>query len=199
MKKPRFHPLFALCAACALLTALTLPGRCAPLAPGTMLHARQVLERYGAQGESILQYLETWTDGARAVQREIAETGEALRYAYPGPDGLAGWAPDLPVSGGEPDAQTPQPPFLPDYAALKTQFTLETIVEGQEYAGRACFVSLLENPADEDAWVKLYVDSETGFVLYLDAPLFRLRTAFFEVMPIDEALLTPPQGVTPVR
>lgn len=43
MKKPRFHPLPALCAAGVLLMALTLSARCAPLPPGTMLHARQVL------------------------------------------------------------------------------------------------------------------------------------------------------------
>lgn len=140
------------------------------------------------------------------MQREIAQSGAALRYAYRGPDGVAAWGPDRAVSPATESSpnpgdipQPPAPPFLADYAALKTQFARETIVEAQEYAGRACFVSLLENSEDGDAWIKAYVDDETGFVLFLDAPLFRLRTALLEVMPLDDALLTPPQGVTPVR
>ena len=41
----------------------------------------------------------------------------------------------------------------------------------------------------------LFLDDETGFVLLCEAPLFRLRTALLETLPVDDARLTPPDGL----
>lgn len=175
----------------ALLGILLLPYSCKAdlLVPeGMMLHAQQVLERYDAQGEPLLQYLELWMDGERSLQRGLGVDGQPFNYVLSSEDGHIAWASDT-LKAERTDTGGV---FLPDYETLKTEFTLETTAPGQTYAGRACAVVLLEDPKNEEDWLKLYLDDETGFVLFCEAPLFRLRTALLEMQPLDESRLTPP-------
>ncbi len=85
--------------------------------------------------------------------------------------------------------------FLPDYPALKAGFGRETAVPGQSYAGRACTAVLLDDSDLDADWLRVFVDDETGFVLLCEAPLFRLRTALLETLPVDDARLMPPDGL----
>jgi len=191
MKTRRFVSLF-LCSALLMLPAAVfagIPG--VRVGPGTMLHARQVLERYDAAGEPVLQYLELWADAARALQREVGADGRALACAFSRGDEHITWDAAT-LRAARQDASGV---FLPDFAALKAGFVRETAVSGQEYAGRPCSAVLLEDPANEEDWLRVFVDDETGFVLFCEAPLFRLRTSLMEILPADERLLLPPDGL----
>lgn len=160
--------------------------------PGTMLHAQQALERYDAAGDAVLQYYETWMDSSRRLQREVREDGQALSYAFSGEGKHLVWEADTLKAAAEEESSV----FLPDYAALKAGFGMETAVGGQLYAGRPCTAVLLENPGKDEDWIKIYLDDETGFVLFCQAPLFRLRTSVLETLPMDSRLLTPPDGLS---
>lgn len=192
-KKNRLIIILVLC--CVLLiapaagAASTLDG--ITVARGMMLHARQALERYDASGQPLLQYYELWADASRAMQREVNQDGTVLSWSYSGPGEHLSWTPDT-LKAVKPEESTV---FFPNYAALKAGFATKTEVPGQAYAGRPCTAVLLEDKENEEDWLKLYLDDETGFVLFCEASLFRLRTALLETLPADEAHLTPPDGL----
>ena len=178
--------LLCLPAACLAdaLGGLTIP-------PGMMIHARQALERYDASGEPLLSYFELWADGSRALQWEVGADGALLSCAFSSPEGHLAWQPDA-MEASRPEASAV---FLPDYPALKAGFVRETAVPGQSYAGRACTAVLLDDSDHDTDWLRIFVDDETGFILLCEAPLFRLRTALLETLPVDNARLTPPDGL----
>ena len=174
-----------------MLIPMSAPADSMKIAQGSMLHARQVLERYDASGEPLLQYFELWMDASRVAQRQLAEDGRTLSWSYS--DGVSHLAWDdgtLAARKNEASAV-----FIMDYPLLKAGFDAQTEVSGQVYAGRPCTAILLEDNVNEEEWLKLYLDDETGFVLFCEAPLLRLRTALMETLPTDEARLTPPAGL----
>ena len=182
--------LLGLCVS-LILISLSVPAGSGTIARGAMLHARQILERYDTSGEPLLQYLESWMDASRVTQRELKEDGRTLSYAYS--DGTAHLVWDAETLKAEKLAESRV--FLPDYAAFKAGFSAETALSGQTYAGRPCTAILLEDPENDEDWLKIYLDDETGFVLFCEAPLFRLRTSSLETLPLDESRLTPPDGL----
>ena len=183
----------ALSAAMLWLPAVCLAGALGGMAipRGMMIHARQALERYDASGEPMLSYFELWSDGSRVLSREVGADGALLACAFSGPRGHIIWQPDT-LKASRLDASAV---FLPDYQALKAAFGRETAVPGQMYAGRACTAVLLDDSDHDADWLRVFLDDETGFVLLCEAPLFRLRTALLETLPVDDARLTPPDGL----
>lgn len=178
---------------CVALTLIPMSAAAdsVTIAQGAMLHARQALERYGASGEPLLQYFELWMDASRVTQRQLAEDGRTLSWAYS--DGVSHLAwDDGTLAARKIEASAV---FLMDYTVLKVGFDAETGMPGQVYAGRPCTVILLEDNVNGEEWLKLYLDDETGFVLFCEAPIFRLRTALMETLPTDETRLTPPAGL----
>ena len=160
--------------------------------PGTLLHAQQALERYDATGEPVLQYFETWLDASRMLQREVGADGHPLSYAFSGEGKHLAWEADTLKAVVMEESGV----FFPDYAVLKTGFGMETAVKNQLYASRPCTSVFLENPENEGDWLKIHLDDETGFALFCQAPLFRLRTSVLESLPADERLLTPPDALS---
>ena len=183
----------ALSAAMLWLPAVCLAGALGGMAipRGMMIHARQALERYDASGEPMLSYFDLWSDGSRVLSREVGADGALLACAFSGPRGHIIWQPDT-LKASRLDANAV---FLPDYQALKAAFGRETAVPGQMYAGRACTAVLLDGSDLDADWLRVFLDDETGFVLLCEAPLFRLRTALLETLPIDDARLKPPDGL----
>ena len=183
----------ALSAAMLWLPAVCLAGALGGMSipRGAMIHARQVLERYDASGEPMLSYFELWADGSRALSREVGADGALLSCTFSGPRGHIIWQPDT-MEASRPEASAV---FLADYPALKAGFVRETAVPGQVYAGRACTAVLLDDSDHDTDWLRVFLDDETGFVLLCEAPLFRLRTAMLETLPVDDARLTPPDGL----
>ncbi len=134
-----------------------------------MIHARQVLERYDAKGNSVPQYFEIWATAKQSMCIELDENGKEIMTAI--------------------DSKV----FMLDYQSLKENYFKDTVLKNQEYVDRECTVHLMENGGSDD-WLKLYIDSETSFVLFCDAPLFKLKTADLEVVPFDENIFSEPAG-----
>lgn len=153
-----------------------------------MLHSKQVLEHYNAVGDPQLQYYEVWTYQDRSLTNEVnVADGSLLTTAI---DTKNKHIKFDPVSKKAENLKK-SISFSLNYLELKKGFANETKVENQMYASRDCTVHLLSNN-NEDDWIKLYIDNETGFILFCDAPLFRLRTAILEVLPYDEKLFQVP-------
>jgi hypothetical protein len=191
LRKPiRSIPALGLCGL-LLLANLSALAANATITQGTMLHAQQVLERYSASGEPLLQYFELWLDASRITQRELGADGQPLSYVYSGGTAHLAWDADTLKADKLQESQV----FLLDYTLLEAGFSVGTALSGQTYAGRPCTVTLLIDPENNEDWLKVYLDDQTSFVLFCEAPLFRLRTALLETLPTDEVLLTPPAGL----
>lgn len=185
---------FAVMAAIALAVAL---GGCSGTAdakdgvrfsPGKMLHLKQVVERYDANGNAVPQYLELWLTKDAGRCAELDAEGNELSVALDaGREHFFYDAATLKaVRQGESAV------FTVGLKAMQKAYPKQTAANDGEYAGRACKLYLLENPDD---WVKLYVDRGTGYVLLCDAPTFRLKTALIEETALDAALFQAPEGL----
>jgi hypothetical protein len=157
---------------------------------GMMVHLKQVLERYDANGQSIPQYFEIWLAPPKGVAKELDPGGKVLSVAVDtesGPiqyDAVTLAARKLKTSAV----------FQVNFQAIKSAYARATPLGELTYAGRHCRAWLLENDAAND-WAKLYVDEQTGLVLLGDTSLFRLRTASLETLPENAALFTVPEGL----
>lgn len=155
---------------------------------GDMIYARQVLMHYDAAGNAVPQYFELWAVPGKSAGRELSGDGKEIRTF------LDSGSRHTAFNSGTGKALKLQynKVFMLDYEALKKVYPQETVNESQEYVGRNCTVYLLEN---DDDWLKIYRDSETGFVLFCDALLFTLKTASFEILPADPEKFTEPEGL----
>ena len=157
---------------------------------GKMLHVKQVLEHYDASGQPVPQYFEMWLADKRGLCVELNgngnETGRILDTD------------DMHISF---DSKTRTAEkydfsriFILNFESLRSSSSDMEQAEDQRYAGRICAIYLLGND-DSEEWIKVYVDRETGYVLLCDAPLFRIRTALFEVLPMDNRLFKAPSDI----
>ncbi len=156
--------------------------------PGKLLHLKQVVERYDANGNAVPQYLELWLtkDAGRCV--ELDAQGNALSVALDAGRGHIFYD----TATLKAVRQEESAVFTVGFKAMQAAYPRQTAANGGEYAGRDCMLYLLENAED---WVKLYVDRSTGYVLLCDAPTFRLKTALIEETALDAALFEAPEGL----
>lgn len=155
-----------------------------------MLHVKHVLEHYDASGQPIPQYFELWVADKKALCIELNENGDEMgrtldmddmHIAYDSTDHSAVKYDSSRI-------------FMLNFESLRSVSSDMIQADDQRYAERTCAIYLLENDDNND-WIKVYVDSETGYVLLCDAPLFRMRTALFEVVPIDNRLFEVPSDI----
>ena len=155
-----------------------------------MLHVKQVLEHYDAYGSPVPQYLELWLTAKQSMCMELNENGEEITSALDSGSGH--------ISFNSLDKKASKINFSSvfklNYKTLRKNYSNETKIEKQKYVGRECTAYLLKN-ANSDDWLKLYIDKETGFVLFCDAPLFKLKTALLEILPLAKDRLTEPKGL----
>lgn len=151
------------------------------------LHLKQVLERYDAAQQPVEQYLEMWVAPPMALSHELDADGHTVSIALDNADGHILY-----------DATTKEARksdaievFHINFQSFKAAFARSSVMGELQYAGRDCIAWLLENDAEDD-WVKAYVDRQTGWVLFCDAPLFRLRTATVELLARDDKLFATP-------
>lgn len=161
-----------------------------PVRSGKMLHVKQVLERYDASGQPIPQYYEMWLADKKGLCVELDEDGNELgrildadgkHIAYDLKTGMA-------------EKYDFSRIFILDFEALSSAFSNVIQADDQQYAQRKCAIYLLEDGGSEE-WMKVYADRETGYVLLCDAPLFRIKTALLEVLPIDKKLFKAPSDI----
>lgn len=151
------------------------------------LHLKQVLERYDAAQQPVEQYMELWVAPPVALSHELDADGHVISVALDNADGHIQY-----------DAKTKEARksdavavFHINFQSFKAAFARATVMGELQYAGRKCIAWQLESD-DEDNWVKVYVDQQTGWVLFCDAPLFRLRTAKVELLTKNDKLFATP-------
>ena len=175
---------------CGRKTLSTESGAGFPVRSGKMLHVKQVLEHYDASGQPVPQYYELWLVNKKSLCVELDEDGNELGRILDADDSHIVY--DLKTRMAE--KYDFSRIFILDFETLKSVCTNVIQADDQQYAGRKCAIYLMENIGSEE-WIKVYVDRETGYVLLCDAPLFRVRTALLEVLPIDNRLFKAPSDI----
>lgn len=162
-----------------------------PVKSGNMLHLKQVLEHYDASGQPVPQYYELWLADKKGLCIELDKKGDEIRRTMDNGDKHVIYDSKTRAAEKYDFSQM----FILDFKILKSLYPETVQADDQQYAGRDCAIYLLENHRDEE-WLKLYMDKGTGYVLFCDAPLFRLRTAEMKVLPVDDKLFTIPSDIT---
>ncbi len=156
-----------------------------------MLHLKQVVELYDEQGSPVPHYYEMWIAKDKAYCRELDKEGKTLQKLQD--DGKLHISYDpIELKAVKHDSSrilALNPGALED---MKDYGVASE--EDYEYCKRACRAYSMSNGRDEEE-LRLYVDKETGYVLFCDAPLFCIKTAFFEVLPYDAAMFNIPEGI----
>jgi hypothetical protein len=180
----------ALALVLAALALVGCGGKSTVVPKGQTLHAQQVLERYDANGDPVPQYLEIWAAPPQALCHELSEDGATVAVALDNADGHVRYdAKTLKASRQDAPAV-----FHVDFAALKAAARSAKAIGKLQYAGRDCIAWQLDADS-EDTAIKLYVDAQTGWVLFCDAPTFRLRTAKLDFVQTDESRFATPAGL----
>lgn len=155
-----------------------------------MLHVKQVLEHYDASGQPIPQYFELWIADNKALCIELNGDGDETGRILDTDDVHISYDSKTHSALKHDSSRI----FMLNFKSLKSDSSDMIQADDQRYSERTCAIFLLENNDDND-WIKVYVDRETGYVLLCDAPLFRIRTALFEVLPIDKRLFEAPSDI----
>ena len=157
---------------------------------GKMVHLKQVVDHTDSNNQTVVQYFETWLAQDMALSIELDSDGNDLRVALD--------AEKKHISYDVQSLEARLYEFSQIQAIIlsnvKSSYFKTTLIEEKEYAGQNCQVYLLENGVDDD-WVRIYVDKETGCVLFCEAPFFRIRTANVEVLETDESLFSVPSDL----
>lgn len=157
---------------------------------GKMLHVKQVLEHYDASGQPVPQYFEMWFVDKRGLCVELNGNGNETGRILDMDDMHIAYDSKTRIAVKHDFSRI----FILNFESLRSACSNVVQADDQRYAGRICAIYLLEND-DSEEWIKVYVDRETGYVLLCDAPLFRIRTALFEVLPMDNRLFKAPSDI----
>lgn len=155
-----------------------------------MLHVKQVLEHYDALGQPVPQYYELWLTNKKGLCLELDRNGNEMERILDADGSHITYGLKTHMAVKYDFNRI----FVLDLETLKSACPNVIQADDQQYAGRKCAIFLLENGSSED-WIKVYVDRETGYVLLCDAPLFRVRTALLEVLPLDNRLFKAPSDI----
>jgi len=156
----------------------------------TMFHMKQVLEHYDAEDNSVPQYLEFWLTEDKGKCIEYDAEGNVLNVILDTGKQHIQYDPAT-LSAIEASSTLL---FIMNYSEMSKLYTRELYNEKGNYADRPCNFYLLENKSGV-LWLKMYVDTETGYTLFSENERLRLRTALFEEIPVDENLFTAPTGL----
>lgn len=157
---------------------------------GNMLHFKQILEHYDVNGDPVPQYFEFWLTKDLGKCIELDEEGNYIRVTLDDGKRHIQYDPLTLEAVKAPRSFL----FVINYASMVELYPEETYYEQGEYLDRSCFFYLNENTAEEQ-WIKMYVDESTGYTLFSENENFRLRTALFEEIPLDEDLFRSPDGL----
>lgn len=146
-----------------------------------MIFLKQVVEYYDAEGTPIPRYFELYMAQDKKTAYELDAEGTIIQVYQDVKDRHFSY--DL--DSMKAVAYDASPLFSLDLNMAAKDKSFEVVkLEPYEYSGRECHVyGLLSD--DEDDYIKLYIDDETGAVLFCDSPMFCVKTAFIEVQPYD--------------
>lgn len=157
---------------------------------GKMVHLKQVVERTDFNGQTGVQYFEIWLAGDKALSIELDSDGNDLRVALDLDKKHISYDVQS-LEAGRYEFSQIQTIILSN---IKSSYFKTVLIEEREYAGQNCEVYLMEN-GEADDWIRIYVDKETGCVLFCEAPFLRIRTAEVEVLETDESLFSVPSDL----
>ncbi|HEX3029439.1 MAG TPA: hypothetical protein VHT34_09075, partial [Clostridia bacterium] len=140
-----------------------------------MFHIKQVVEFYDGQGNPLPHYYELWIYKDRALAYELDSEGNILKRIQDEDDLHITYQPDTFKAEKHKVSQIFS--LSTDALANMNNYTV-TAGESYEYCDRSCHVYGMSNQNETDD-LRLYIDDQTGYVLFCDAPLFSLKTAFF--------------------
>ena len=156
-----------------------------------MLHVKQVVELYDAEGTPIPYYYELYISAKEKTAFELDMGGVVIQiYRDTGSKHLS-YDPESKTAMEYPASAI----FflnlsdLADYGKAQAAGGIH-----YQYAGRNCTAYMLLGE-DESDNIRMYVDDETGFVLFCDAPLFCVKTAEFEGLPYEEEYFVTPDDL----
>ena len=157
---------------------------------GKMVHLKQVVEHTDSNSQTVVQYFETWLARDKAMSIELDSDGNDLRVGLDtGRKHISYDAQSL--EAGRFECSQIQSINLSN---IKSSYYRITLIEEKDYAGQNCKVYLMENGENDD-WIRIYIDEETGCVLFCDAPFLRIRTAEVEVLETDDSLFSAPSDL----
>ena len=161
------------------------------LSGDNMLHLKQVVELYDVQSSPVPHYYEMWMAKDKAYCRELDKEGNILQKLQD--DGKLHISYDpIELKAVKHDSSRIFALYPGDLGDMKEYGVASE--EDYEYCKRACRAYSIGNGRDEEK-MRLYVDEETGYVLFCDAPLFCIKTASFEVLPYDADMFSIPEGI----
>jgi len=178
--------ILAACQRNAARDELTLPSFTVP--NNKMFHVKQVVELYDAAGTPVPYYYELYVSDKENTAFELDMEGNVIQiyrdtgkkhFSY---DPKSRIAVEYPASA----IFSLNPSDLAGYGKAQATGGVP-----YQYAGRNCTAYMLLGK-DESDNIRMYVDDETGFMLFCDAPLFCVKTAEFEILSYDgEYFVTP--------
>lgn len=166
------------------LPSITVPN-------GKMLHVKQVVEFYDAEGTPFPRYFELYVSCKENTALELDSEGNVIQiyrdtgskhFSY---DPESKYAVEYPASA----IFSINPSDLADYGMAQAAGGVP-----YQYSGRNCTAYMLPGKDQSDD-IRMYVDDETGFVLFCDAPLFCVKTAGIEVLPYDAEYFVVPDDL----
>jgi|GEM_PF-803594 len=161
------------------------------LSEGKMLHAKQVVEFYNENSESVPRYYELWIAKDKAFCRELDKNGNTLEKILDDGDIHISYQP---VTLKAIKHETSRVFVLsPEKLADMESYGVK-LEESYKYCKRPCRVYSMSNGKAEEE-LRLYMDEETGYLLFCDSPLFCVKTALLEVLPYAADLFRVPEGI----
>lgn len=156
-----------------------------------MLHVKQVVEFYDAEGTPFPRYFELYVSAKDKSALELDTEGNVIQIYQDTGSRHFSYDPESMLATEYPASAifALNPPDLADYG--KGQVTGGELYP---YAGRNCTAYMILGESESDN-IRMYVDNETGFILFCDAPLFCIKTAEIEVLPYDEEFFAAPDDL----
>lgn len=163
----------------------------AVLSQKKMLHLKQVIEHYDADGKAIPRYFELYAAAGEKAAFELDTAGNVIQKY------LDNKKLHISFDPATLKAQKYQssPIILPDLPMLAKSKDVQITEEGPyEYAGQSCQAYIISTGDSEDD-IRVYLDSATGFLLFCDAPLFCLKTAEIEILEYEASFFAIPDDL----
>ncbi len=161
------------------------------LSDNKMFHIKQVIEFYDAQNNPIPRYFELFVAKDQRICHELDSDDNTIQIMIDIKDTYLSYNPGT----LEAEKHESSPILSLDFAKMlnMTEYKV-TAGESYEYCGRTCRVYGISN-GDDTEDLRLYIDEETGSILFCDAPLFCIKTFSFEIIDYKAGFFELPDGL----
>lgn len=156
-----------------------------------MLHLKQVVEYYDADGNPLPRYIELYAAQDKMTAFELDADGNVVQVIQDTKKKHLSY--DL-TSLKAVEYKTSQ---IISLNLLKFPNNKDSSIKDEgtyQYIERKCHSYTISNGKEDDD-VYLYIDNKTGYVLFCDAPMFCIKTASIEILPYDSGYFAIPDDL----